>query len=346
MVATLALLFATTYELTQTLAPVALFVANYYLWNLRKDEVTSLNKIKSALLTKFNLVFLAFFSIPFLIIRIDSFAKCASGCYQAASLNPGGFSPGDFFSRTVSSIPTIAQVVGFGYETSWLESGFNLAALAGASTVSLIATLWLLNSFRKSDLPKKETLDVSGLKILALTGLAIILVISIGMALSVAVQTSQDKLSFGASSRDSLILSIGTDLLLSYIFAVCGIKIISSKEIKSATRTLLSVFMVTALSANFALTFVSNSIVTRATQNSAGAFMQGAIATAVSHPDTTAQGDQSRCSLVKQKILNFPEWEGHDRLLVNGLNQNFQTKTGGNFCSISIEELFENYPLK
>jgi hypothetical protein len=74
--------------------------------------------------------------------------------------------------------------------------------------------------------------------------------------------------------------------------------------------------------------------------------MQSALASAASHPDTTEQGDEIRCALVLQKIMNFPEWENHDRIMVYGLNLTSQRKIGVDFCSRSIEELFENYPLK
>jgi len=165
------------------------------------------------------------------------------------------------------------------------------------------------------------------------------------MALSVALQTGEDSLSFGESSRDSLILSIGTDLVLCYLLAACLSQILGHKRIGGPSRRIVLAFVAVMLSLNFALTFVSNAIVTRATQNSTGAFMQSALASAVSHPDTTAQGDKIRCALIVKKIMEFPEWEGHDRALVHGLNTSFNNRMGVDFCSRPIDGLFEKYPL-
>jgi hypothetical protein len=343
-VGVVALLFATTYELTQALAPVALLVSNYFLWKHEDRNLPLLKKLKSVLISRFNLIFVIFFSLPFLFIRIDSLNKCVGGCYQTASLNPGGFSIDQFFGRTVSAFPTIAQTVGFQYEPEWLGSGANVAALLAAFVLGLLVILWLLVSLTRTGFSHVESSDIKNLSIIGLTGLGFVTVISIGMSLSVAVQ--EGALTLGASSRDSLILSIGMSLILCYLFAVCFNPILTRQLASKVPRLMIAVILVAALLVNFALTFVSNSIVTRTTQNSGGAFMQSALASAVSHPDTTEQGDNVRCALVLQKIMNFPEWEGHDRIIVYGLNLSFQRKIGVDFCSRSIDELFENYPLK
>lgn len=344
LVAIVALLFATTYELTQALGPVALLVANFFLWNQEVKEKRKLKKLKSILVSKFNLLFVAFFSIPFLVIRIDSLIKCASGCYQTASLNPTGFSLGNSLNRAVSALPPLSQTVGLQYQEDWILSGTNLAAALGAIAVCLFAISSLLGR-----LPATEDFDVGQseaqkLLILGLTGLGIISVISIGMALSVAVQ--QEGIAIGTSSRDSLIMSIGTSLVVCYIFSLICVRLLSRNKLKSFARTIALGIIATMLSLNFALTFVSNTIVTRAAQNGTGAFMQSALASAVSHPDTTPQGDEIRCALILQKIIRFPEWEGHDRMLVYGLNINFKKRVGVDFCSRSINELFEEYPIK
>jgi hypothetical protein len=233
-----------------------------------------------------------------------------------------------------------------GYELNWLDSGFNIAAFASAFLLSVRGILWLTSTYRKSQFIIKQNFQFREIVILSIIGTAIVIVISLGMALSVAVQSSEEKLSFGASSRDTLILSIGTSLVLSYILSLSFAKILETTALSRFLTKLGAGVLAAGISVSFALTFVSNSIVTRATQNSAGAFMQSALANAVAHPDTTDQGNQIRCALVIEKIKYFPEWEGHDRLLVNGLNQNFRTKVGSDFCTIPLEKLFENYPLK
>lgn len=343
-VAIVALLFATTYELTQALAPVALLISNYLFWAQERVGKSHLEKLKSTLFSRFNLTFIIFFSIPFLVIRIDSFNKCAVGCYQTASLNPGGFSLEGFLSRVASSFPPIAQAGGFRNETDWLASISNSAALFAAIALGLSAVFWLFSTLRKTKFHALDSSETIKLSILGVVGIGIILMISVGMAFSVELQ--RGRLPFWESSRDSLILSIGTSLVLCYLVSFGVIQIIKCNRISSLARNLAVGIVALLLSLNFALTFVSNTIVTRATQNGAGAFMQSALASAVSHPDTTLEGDQIRCALIVQKIMNFPEWEGHDRMLVDGLNTSSRKRIGVDFCSRSIDELFANYPLK
>jgi hypothetical protein len=91
------------------------------------------------------------------------------------------------------------------------------------------------------------------------------------------------------------------------------------------------------------LGFLSNTVVTKDSLVEPGKMLQVRFATELSQPDLTDLGDSRRCSLVKQKLNDYPEWREHDLILFSGLNLAMTQKVGVPFCSESMDSLFADY---
>jgi hypothetical protein len=77
-----------------------------------------------------------------------------------------------------------------------------------------------------------------------------------------------------------------------------------------------------------------------------GNFLQSRIALELQIPNFSSTGDAQRCSLIKEKLHLYPEWEGHDRSWVYGVNQIFLDEYKIPFCSVKDTELFKEYRVR
>ena len=334
--------FATLYELSQVIF-FPFLIALYFL--SISISLGSFGKITNWR-PNINLVWLFFgFLIPFLIIRIDSYQKCLSGCYQTASLSGASFGIDKLVNRAFSGISF--------YAISYPEGNI-LEASKGFFPIS-IAVIYLVCLFffgrRIGVLSLLRRIDFSPGPIfwaLPVFSFLSIVAIAIGMNLSRAVQESSEfsVLPIGKSSRDTVYTGIFWALLFSMLLTFLAVKLyrfVSKKRYISILQIWIP----------FALTFfwvssvsginleVSNRIF-----NSSGNFLQSRIALEIHTPNLSSSGDFKRCELIKEKLRFYPEWEGHDRSWIYGVNQIFLRKHSIPFCSISAEDLFVNYGMK
>jgi hypothetical protein len=149
-----------------------------------------------------------------------------------------------------------------------------------------------------------------------------------------------DPLAIGESYTDTLPNAVFHSLMYS------GLGIVFLGQVKSFSRRAVAPALIgLALSASLLATasFIVNSAATQNLHNSPEFAIQTRFALELGSPNLTAEGDDIRCELVKFKLATLPEWEGHDRFLVNGLNKKFLSDTSLPFCSVDESVLFENY---
>ena len=333
----LGIAFATTYELSMALAPLAIFAFSSVKWINSTSKSSMLIGITRNFGCRENLVFFLFFLFPFLLIRLRSFLYCrTNGCYSTADLSTSDFSIYNVFDRAVSSLPVISIPIG-------LNKDWNLAyspvLIFGSAIVGILFVLvfrsfadkYYLSNF-DSSLPNMTKWRL----LVSLLGVIMTLLIATGMALSVAVQQNEGPLGALISKRDTLVLNVAMSYIVFALFSVFASKVRPGFDLP---RHGLYLFVFVAAT----LGFLSNTVVTKDSLVEPGKMLQVRFATELSQPDLTDLGDSRRCSLVKQKLSDYPEWRGHDIGLVKGLNLTMTEKASVPFCSESIDSLFADY---
>lgn len=343
----LGILFSTSYELTQILMPAGVFIyIAIKLTGKRKEKVNETISITKSLLKVIfspqTILFGIFFIIPFLLIRISSYLICVKGCYQTASIKPGNFQIGNLLSRWMSSSPLSEITYALNNNVGWQDSRSNISFLVIFTIVFTIAIGFLAFkvsnennaiSQRESFLQKQSTL------ILMSFGLIVGFLLSFGMAMSVAVQEGENV--FGIGSRDTLAQNVGGAFTIAGIFLLIATsrRLAKAIALKNFVFSLLATFM--GIIVAFGL--LTNVLVTKTSLSQGGNFLQSRLAAEIFTADLTQMGDARRCDLVVQKFSTFPDWEGHDRSILYGLNLTMQRKYGINFCNTDPEIIFENY---
>lgn len=343
----LGILFSTTYELTQILMPAGVFIyLAIKITGNRKDNVNeTISATKRFLKVVFSpqtILFGIFFIIPFLLIRISSYLICLKGCYQTASIKPGNFQIGNLISRWLSASPLSEITYALNSNEGWQNSRSNITFLVIFTVVFSTAIGFLAFKISKannasSQIESKQQKQSS--IILLSFGLIVGFLLSFGMAMSVAVQESDNV--FGIGSRDTLAQNLGGAFTISGIFLLIASSRMLLKKIvlKKVVLSFMAVF--TGIIIAFGL--LTNALVTKTSLTQGGNFLQSRLAAEIFTPDLTQSGDARRCDLVVQKFSTFPDWEGHDRSILYGLNLTMQRKYGINFCNTDPEIIFANY---
>ena len=325
------LLAGSSYELTQVLSPIMLlaYISQRFLNNTHLNYKSSVLMNLRRLFTAPAIVFSFCAVLPILIIRLSSISKCTSGCYQAADIKVGQFSFHAFWARIQSAWTYFSANKAFESNASWSDlSRFVLPSIIFAILIFL-ALVSVLQTFALDESPLDGTKKVRGLPTLiwiSLIGISVMILIAIGMASS------------RASNRDSLMMATGLALILVAIIS-CTLFLFQNKWARlisvlgsSLLVSILGFFM-----------FAANLVTSDAITKGPGASIQAQFANSLVWPDFTEGSDTRRCNLVKLKLSDFKEWEGHDRILVYGLNQRMKSNYGIPYCSITAEILFENY---
>jgi hypothetical protein len=91
------------------------------------------------------------------------------------------------------------------------------------------------------------------------------------------------------------------------------------------------------------LGFWINAAVSGNSQTVNGQYLNSLFASEIANPDLSAEGDSRRCELIREKLMSFKNWEGHDRLFLRGLNLSMQIRAETTFCSEPEEDLIGAY---
>jgi hypothetical protein len=164
-------------------------------------------------------------------------------------------------------------------------------------------------------------------------------------AVSVGFQSSQEvqgrPLSLGSSARDSLYMSLGFAFVLAPILLLLAFFLsqLNWRHRRVSFATIALVFSIMAAS-----TSVTNSHATNSFSSSGSYFVLERFSREILYPDLSEAGDPARCADVRLKLGTYPEWLGHDALLVNGINASMKIRNNIAYCSISETVLFEDYP--
>lgn len=331
-----------TYEMTQLFGPIAVGVFFISLWSALSDggNRSIPDAVSRGLKSGPLYAFLFAFSVPFFLIRLRGISVCEiQGCYAPSNVNPGGFDVELAIDRAISGTQA-AQVL-------WAMAGDGTQFLLPTSALVLaffliFVSLTLGPQFSRARREEiGSTSDIAVIRRFALMvislGVLSIAVFGSGIALSQAYQESA--LPLGRSSIDSIVHAFAW----SFIGMGLGALTITWRQ-QGVRSRLLHSGLVLLLSTAGTLTFLTNSETTRAIQSYPGVFLQERFASELNSPNLEQVGDAERCNLVSLKLNSYPEWRGHDGLLVLGLNRNMESKYGIPFCSLSEEKLFENYP--
>ena len=329
--------FATTYELSMALAPLAIFAFSSVKWINSTGKSSMLVGITRNFGCRENVVFFLFFLLPFLVIRLHSFLYCRTNtCYSTAYLTTSGFSISNVFERAVSALPVISIPLG-------LSEGWSLAnspvLIFGSALVGILFVLVfrsLADKYYGSNLNPSLPNMKKWRLLVGLVGALMTLLIATGMSLSESIQQNQNNFSGLFSNRDTLVLNVAASYMVFAILSVFASKVRVGFDLP---RHGLYLFVFVAAT----LGFLSNTVVTKDSLVEPGKMLQVRFATELSQPDLTDLGDSRRCSLVKQKLIDYPEWREHDLILFSGLNLAMTQKTGVPFCSESIDSLFADY---
>lgn len=329
--------FATTYELSMALAPLAIFAFSSVKWINTTSKSSMLIGITRNFGCRENVVFFLFFLFPFLIVRLHTYLYCKNNtCYGPANLTTSGFSISNFFERAVSALPVISIPIGLNKDWSLANSP---ALIFGSALVGILFVLvfksfadkYYLSNF-VSGLPNMTKWRL----LVSLLGLLMTSLVAIGMSLSEVIQQNQDPLGAIISNRDTLVLNVAVSYMVFALVSVFASKVRVGFDLLKHGLYLF-VFVVATLG------FLSNTVVTKDSLVEPGKMLQVRFATELSQPDLTNLGDSRRCSLVKQKLKDYPEWRNHDLILFSGLNLAMTQKAGVPFCSDSMDSLFADY---
>jgi hypothetical protein len=285
------------------------------------------------------------FLIPFAVIRIDSYQKCLAGCYQAASLSVESLSIEKVTNRFFSGVPWYSLTF---EQNNLFASLFTFVPI----TICLIylSLLWKLNrlSFAQTKNSLSSTLYLRDVIPLCIYPVLSVLFVSLGMGFSVAVQESNEYLTspIGRSARDTVYTSIFWGFFFSLIFSYIYSR---SRRFMLANRFMRIINMVLfpiVISVWITSVVAVNLNTSKNLFQSNGNFLQSRIALELQIPNFSSNGDAQRCSLIKEKLHLYPEWEGHDRSWVYGVNQIFLDEYKIPFCSVKDTELFKEYRVR
>jgi hypothetical protein len=335
--------FATLYELSQVLFFPFLFLLFMILVHFRLIENSNVSK--KALYPNWNLAFLATgFIIPFLFLRIDSYVRCRTGCYDTASLTLNAFDVEKVVNRFFSGFPLYSITYN---KPNLLESTQTLfPLLIGIAYICTVVIYQKKYSLFAPGISLKRThLGGLGFPTLLLYPLFTLVFISVGMGLSVAVQNETDLTltQIGKSSRDTSYATVFWAILF-IVLAFTAINYASDRLKHSNSIFFLSKLGALFLVLIWILTLLGSNYTTSKTLFMGdGVFLQSRIATELQYPDLTVSGNDRRCSLVVEKINDYPEWEGHDRTWLYGANLVFEKENGRPFCDIPADVIFQNY---
>jgi hypothetical protein len=334
------LLAGSTYEFTQLLGPVILVGFLWAAAGFTLNNNVSFRAFFGGLKSAGFLAMFATYFLSFAIIRTSSFLRCREvGCYSTADIRPDTLELSHIFERFLSGSPffSLRFATRFIVESSL---PLPLPALTVMSTLALLAGGFGLfyPSLRGSlRLQTSDTLRRVVLPLGAI-GFTISILMAVGMASSASMQGSGG-ISLGKSLIDTLGQSIGHGMMIAafllLVFQVIRRTAVAESIIKSMILVTLSALVVS--------TFMSNWATTKIFSSSPSSFVQDRLAFELSAPELTARGNQLRCELVSRKLSDFPEWEGHDRLLVYGLNAVMTSRFGVDFCSRNPDDLFSDY---
>lgn len=330
----LGFLFGTTYELTQLMAPVAILTFILVRDSNRPGllRYPVLDKKDKAHIS----AFLIFYLAPFLIIRIDSYFKCLKGCYAPANIKLDSFSPERAINRFISANPVTAGTQGFleNFGQERFSEFFFSSVFIG---ILIFPILWVLfRDIQKTANNNQRLLQKTSINLVFL-GLTIMLLVSVGMAFSQEVQSNP--LPMGASTRDTLYQAFG--LAIFCLGALTAIILLAFK--KKWVVSGVAIILAAGFSLSAGTSFTLNSELSKTGMSADGKYILERFAVESTSINLSEAGDQIRCELVRLKLRDFPEWEGHDRLLMAGLNERMVHRFGVKFCSLSEEELFINY---
>jgi hypothetical protein len=343
----LGILFGSTYELTQAFAPAA-FSVFVFARLAETNRRVSLKAIISILRSANSIVFVSFYLTSTLAIRGISYLRCLEGCYAPANVQIQNLNPWAVFERITGALPLFSlnywEVKG---KLSW----------HGESPATEVVTpnIWIWHLLvaiiffgficfllqRTSSLV--GTRSENAINVLALGslvfGLAILFFVSLGFQSSQAVQDSP--LDFGQSSRDSLYLSVGVSMALFSLVILLNSML--SKVVSMTRRSVAHAAIAATLAILAYAVMTTNAEVTRVASSHGPNYLLSRISNEITSPDLSDKGDSFRCDLVKLKLSNYPEWEGHDRLFVSGIYATMQARHGVAFCSLPEDSLFEGY---
>jgi hypothetical protein len=336
------LLAGTSYELTQILAPVMLlaYISQRFLneTNVKMQSTFYFNLKR--LFTPPAIVFSLCAVMPILIIRLSSISKCVTGCYQAADIKVGQFSFDALLARLQSTWTYFSANKAFESNMSWTNTG---RYVAPSVIFALLVFMSLMKVLLSSPLPEscvtkvKKGYGITTLIWMSLIGMTMMLLIATGMASSRAVIEDSAGL-LGRSNRDSLMMATGLALVLVAIVS-CTLFLLQNKWVRFSSFLISSL----AVSTLGFFMFAANLVTSDSTTKGRGAFIQAQFANSLMWPDFTEGSDKKRCELIQLKLSEFKEWEGHDRILVYGLNERMKSNYGIPYCSITAEELFKDY---
>jgi hypothetical protein len=228
----------------------------------------------------------------------------------------------------VSSIPAVS--LNYGKDFLFLDSRVeSIVLLVFFSLLSIFIYRIFQRNFTLGKEPKKIVKKIFQIILFLLIG---IFMMSLGMSFRNVEFTNGD---FGKASIDTLVLNVLTGGIIFFIFILLKIKYSSNRILPLLVASY--VFLIGILG------FSVNMKVTELGLKAPGVFLQQKFAGEILSPDLTSFGNSRRCSYITQKINEFPEWAGHDKSLVFGLNLIFKEKFGIDFCTTPSDRIFSNY---
>jgi hypothetical protein len=334
--------FATTYELSMVLAPLAVFafavtkyIDQHTLGIVRKQFLFFLFSIET-------IVFSVFFFAFFIPIRLSSYLFCSNnGCYSSANLTPSNFNIIDVAERAVSSITVVSIPLGLSNDLALLYSPtMIIGSVAFGILYAFILSLSFAPSNSVNSSHDREYSNKWQWLVMSI-GLLVTTLISVGMGLSEAIQENSDSFNPVSSSIDTLVLNVGFSYIAFALISTLSAKV--KDRFQTRHKNFFAALGYSTLIVVAAFAFLANIITTSNSLSEPGKMLQTRFAKELSDPDVTNEGDERRCSYLAQRINDYPNWRGHDGALVWGLNLAMQEKAGVPFCTKSTEELFLNY---
>ncbi len=335
----LGLLFGTSYELTQVLFPVALLAY----WTSKQprnpNERWTVRTFARHLVDYYAIIFAIVALGSLLLVRIPGYLYCKeTGCYGAAEIGPSASSASALLGSIISPFPPLPQLYSPDWQVPWATSTAVLI-FGMLFAVFLIATFLSLRNLHIADHSRQAT-RWTGVG-LAVIGASIIFVIALGLSSSSAVIENIAELwnRLGASGRGTLYTNFGVAL---FILGLCLIALASFPQ-KTSRYRLMFVTIIVLTGALGAGSGFANLRESRYTSFTRLASFHHLAATELRYFDTSAEADRRRCNLVKLKITELRNWDGHDRSVVNGLYRTAERQYGQPFCSIPQDKLFDKY---
>ena len=336
-------LLGSTYEITQLLGPTAITMYVRVLWlNFTDSNLDTIRlKIKRIFFAISFWILNLSFLFPFAVIRIQGLIKCRGGniCYSPSDVQPSGLNFMLVKNRILTGSPTFSWPKNFMHDASWFKHPTFWGSLVIFMILSIIF-YFLLTKVFKNDLLTRQGLKFNTRDYaLSLILIGIIASISLGVGASASKSFQQSGISRGVTSIDSL------PQAFAYFFIVSGLIILLFGKLDFSTLIfrIARFILVGIIALALSLTFSANSAVSRSLVNNPGIYLQYRFAAEIRSPDLNDTGNNYRCELIMTKLNLYPAWEGHDRTLVLGLNENMMRAHKIMFCDKPEELLFINY---